>query len=127
MNNQSPNPKEKLEQALVSLILASRGEYLSAGANPLKHWDQIQDRLRASAQTSSDVQDFVTSFGRGLQLGAPGQARSNAIARLLDAASDVPRWLDVVDEEHAFLMASARLKADLRREAKENADKNIPF
>lgn len=119
--------KEQVEEALVRLILAARAEYLAAGANALKHWDQIQDRLRAAARTSSAVGQFVTAFSRGLQLSAPGGARAAATERLAEAVEEYPRWLELVEEEHAFLLAAARLRSDQRREEKKEAQSGIDF
>jgi len=110
--------------ATVAVILAVRAQYLAAGASPLKHWDQIQDRVRAAAATSRDVATWTTSLARSLGLGAPDSNRSSATSRLArvveeDATSD--RWLDLVEEEHAYLMALARLEAERRQEERKRA------
>lgn len=111
--------RELLRQRTVSVLLAVRNEYLNAGANPLKHWDQIQDRLRAAARTSADVPGWITALSRSLNLTAPSRARCSATEALQSEASGcASEWLDLVEAEHGYLMAMAMLEADKKRAAR---------
>jgi hypothetical protein len=108
--------RQELREATVVWILAARGEYLEAGASRLKHWDQIQSRLRAGARMASDAQTWATKVARGLLLGAPRKARAEATVALVETVgADADVWLRLVEEEHGYLMAMARLRADVRR------------
>lgn len=112
--------RELLRRRTVNVLLAVRSEYLNAGANPLKHWDQIQDRLRTAARTSVDAPGWITALSRSLGLSAPSRARCLATDLLCgetaDCASD---WLDMVESEHGYLMALAMLEADKKRAERE--------
>lgn len=101
----------------VRLVLAARAEYLAAGASPLKHWDQIKDRMRAAASTSGSASEWTTSLLRGLGLGAPGNPLSLATDALvtsieMDGADDA--FLAFVEAEHGLVLARARLESERR-------------
>lgn len=113
--------REKLRKQTVSVLLVVRSEYLSNGASPLKHWDQIQDRLRAAARTTDDVPGWVTALTRSLNLSAPSKARSLATDVLAKTVAEhrcASDWLDLVEGEHGYLMALAILEADKKRTAR---------
>lgn len=121
--------REKLRQQTVAVLLTVRNEYLSAGANPLKHWDQIQDRLRSAARTSADVPEWVTKLSRSLGLASPSRARCSATDTLAGTVRELAcagAWLDLVEDEHGYLMAMTMLEADKRRAARE-AEKTAEF
>lgn len=100
-------------------LLDLRSAYLKAGASPLKHWDQILDRMRAAARTSASVEEWHTSMCRSLQLGAPSSSASSALAELrATVGSARGSWLDMIDREHGLLMAMARLEAERRKNAR---------
>lgn len=107
---------DRVREETVSLIMAMRSEYLQAGASPLKHWDQLQDRMRAAARQSANVPQFVTSMSRSLSLGAPSNDRSLVIDSLtILVGEESSKWLDLVEEEHSYLMALCRLEAQQRK------------
>ncbi|MGE0493310.1 MAG: hypothetical protein AB7S38_29145 [Vulcanimicrobiota bacterium] len=111
--------REEIEGRTVDLILAVRREYLAGGANPLKHWDQLQDRIRVAARTSTSVAEWVTTLSRSLGLAAPSNSRSLAISKLAETVGHVctpDEWLDLVEREHSYLIAMGRLRV---QEAKE--------
>jgi len=113
---------ETLRNQTIAVILACRSEYLAAGASPLKHWSQIQDRVRAAARQASSVPNWVTAVARTLGLGAPDAYRAEATGALHGTVQEhdcASRWLDLVEEEHGYLMAAARLEAEQRRERRE--------
>ncbi|MGH8630894.1 MAG: hypothetical protein ACREU7_09050 [Burkholderiales bacterium] len=110
--------KEDLRGYTVGLILEFRSEYLAAGASPLKHWTQLQDRIRAAARQSTDVPTWATAVARSLGLGAPTKDRSSTTAQLHDLVRDndcAAQWLQMVEDEHAYLLAQARLIAEQQR------------
>lgn len=112
---------EEVREATVSLLLAVRAEYLAAGASALKHWDQLQDRVRSAARTSSTLPEWSTALGRSLGLGAPSRDRCSAIDalhKLLMEQREENEWLALVESEYGYLLAMARLRAEQRRETK---------
>lgn len=117
----SNEQREHLVRETVGLLLDLRRAYLQAGASPMKHWDQILDRMRASARTSSSVPEWVTGMSRALQLGSPSKALSSAIERLTIAVVEVgaATWLDLIEREHGYLMARARLESERRKAVAE--------
>lgn len=118
--------REAARKATVAVLTAVRYEYLRGGANPLKHWDQIQDRMRAAARTSVSVPEWVTALARGLQLGAPDEVRTTAIARLDEAVGGEAReWLDLVESEHAYLIALTRLRAQEAKAEREELESKL--
>jgi len=111
--------QRRVREAIVYLVLEARAEYLAGGANPLKHWDQIQDRMRAAARTSRALPDWATAFARGLSLSAPSKGRSSAILELMTAADgETSRVLALVEDEHSYLIALARRAAEEARARK---------
>lgn len=106
---------EETRDAMVALLLALRWEYLGTGASPLRHWDQLQDRVRAAARMACDVPSWVTCVSRGLQLGAPSPERAAATERVARLVGDrTSSWLDAIEAEHGYLMALARLRVQER-------------
>lgn len=120
---------EETREAMVQLLLALRWEYLGTGASPLRHWDQLQDRVRAAARMACDVPTWTTAVARGLQLGAPSLERAEATERVAQlVVGRESAWLDAIEAEHGYLMALARLRvqersveARAKREAKAAA------
>ena len=120
--------KEHLRERTIDALLAIRREYLSSGqANPLKHWDQLQDRMRAAARTTSSAEEWTTAVMRGLQLSAPSKSSSGSLGALVAAVRKhgASPWLEIVEREHGYLIASARLQADKKREAREQLEAEI--
>lgn len=114
-----------LRELTVQVLLGLRAEYLqTASANPLKHWDQLQDRLRIAARTSTSSAEWVTAMTRSLGLGAPSSARSLATDRLYHATDGhglSTAWLDLLEEEYGLLMAMTRLEAEERKARRDQA------
>jgi len=114
--------KEEIEGRTVDLIMEVRREYLASGANPLKHWDQLQDRIRVAARTSTSVAEWVTTLSRSLGLAAPSNSRSLVISKLAETVGHVctpDEWLDLVENEHSYLIAMGRLRAQESKERKQ--------
>ena len=109
-------------------MLAVRHAYLSGDLTPAerstrarKHWDQIQERMRASARSSRAVPEFVTSLARGLRIEAPDSYLSGAQVELARLAAErgAPKLFRLIDSEYSYIMALARLRADQLREERE--------
>jgi hypothetical protein len=114
----SEEAKEDLRNATVAVVLAVRREYLATSqANPLKQWDQIQDRMRAAARSCASAEEWTTQIMRSLQISAPSKDSSAYLAALVTAARThgAREWLDLVEREIGFLIATARLEADRRK------------
>ena len=112
--------KERLRNLTVEVLLDVRGAYLKTpGCNVLKHYDQIQDRMRAAARQASSPEEWVTTMTRTLQLSSPTTATSHSFRDLADAVREMRaarEWLDLVEVEFGYLMAVARGAAEKRKE-----------
>lgn len=112
--------KESLRTLTVAVLLDLRAAYLAAGASPLKHWDQLLDRMRAATRTTSSVEEWHTAVSRSLQLAAPVSSACSTLDLLVRGVGDRRSdWLDLVEREHGYLLAAARLEAERRRDARE--------
>ncbi len=111
----------EIEDLTVQLILACRAEYLANGASPLKHWEQLQSRLRHAAATSSTVPEFVTAFADGLTLDAPHAERAKVTVELEGAVEHPLHWLQDLEETYVYIVAAAYLGAEQRREKRDAA------
>lgn len=114
--------RERLRSETVDLLLTVRNQYLAAGASPLKHWDQIQTRLRSAARTSTNVPEWITALARSLGLPAPTKRRSLAtdkLERTVGTHGCATQWLDLLEDEHGYLIAKCQLLADQRKNEKE--------
>lgn len=111
--------KERLRTLTVEVILEARSAYLrTSGANVLKHWDQIHDRVRMAARTSSNPAEWITMLYRSLKIGAPSSDSSAATMALTHDVHDKrcdSAWLDLVESELGLLMAMARSISEERR------------
>lgn len=113
---------EKVEarrQATIKLLGALRSQYLKTpSCSPLKHWEQLATRSRAAARTSAGLEEWLTSMCRTLQIDTPDSWVSGAALALqshLASQRDVDEWLEMVDRENGFLMATLRAEADERK------------
>jgi len=117
--------RELWRRLTVALVMEVRAEYLAA--NPrgqLTHWDQIKDRMLASARTSASVSEWVTSLCRRLSLPSPGRRLSSAISELVSAVeADEADFLAWVESEYALVLALCRVEADRRRAARDEAQR----
>ena len=113
--------RELWRRLTVALIMEVRAEYLAAHArSQLTHWDQIKDRMLASARTSASVSEWVTSLCRRLSLPSPGRRLSSTISDLVAAVeADEADYLAWVESEYALVLALCRVEADRRRAVRE--------
>jgi hypothetical protein len=117
--------KEDLEQArlyTMLVVMEIRRLYLTAGANPLKHWEQLATRLRAAARTTAGVGEWVTSMLRSLGIPSPDKSLSLKMCDLEEEVSVVSasKWLDMLEREGAYIIALCQVEADERRVHKES-------
>lgn len=117
--------RERLRDLTVEALLDLRALYLATPqANALKHWELLLTRMRASARVSASPEEWWTHMTRRLQIGSPSSSASKtcfelaARVRELSAASE---WLDLIEREHGYLMAKARLISEQRREARQQS------
>lgn len=113
---------EELRNLTVKVLLEMRSAYLAAGANPLKHWEQLQTRAEVAVRTSPSVEEWVSKMQRKLGLSGPSKSISSAATILSDevaAMKATTRWLDMVESEAGYLFALAQVEAEDRRERKE--------
>lgn len=111
----------------VDAILVIRREHLSTPtASVLKHWDQIADRMRARARTCANPAEWCSAMLRDMRVPGPGSTHTaDGIAALVDFVRrhDCARaWLDLVEREHGYLLACARLSADQKRAARRERE-----
>lgn len=115
--------KEKLRTQTVEVLLEIRSAYLrTSGVSVLKHWDQIQDRLRASARTTTGPEEWATSMARSLRLDSPNLRYSESLLALTHEVHDrkcANEWLELLEREYAFLIVMTRAMAEQRKEARE--------
>lgn len=118
--------RERLRDLTVDVLLEVRASYLgTAGANVLKHWDMIQDRLRSAARTSANAEQWLTSVSRSLKLPAPSVRFSDSTLALTGAVRELKcedAWLSLLEEEYGYLMATARAVSEQRKAKKEAAN-----
>lgn len=114
--------RRKLEDLTVAVLLATRREYLaSPQCNALKHWDQLQDRMRSAARTSATAEEWATSLRRGLRLAAPSRDSSACLEALVAEVRDETTgraFLELVEARHAYLLARARVQAEEAKAAR---------
>lgn len=118
--------RERLRTLTVELVLAVRAEYLRSGhGNVLKHWEQLETRLRAAAATCSSPEELGTRYARSLQLVALSKGASQVLSELADYVREhgcAIDWLQLIESESAYLMALARLQSEARKEQREAAN-----
>lgn len=113
--------KEKARTLTVEALLELRSAYLrTPGCNVLKHWDQLQDRMRASARSTATPEEWLTTMTRTLSLGAPQVDSSRSFRDLADFVREhgaAREWLDIIEREYGYIIAVARGVAEQRRDA----------
>lgn len=113
--------QERLEMLTADVLIEVRAQYLAGGANALKHWDQISDRMRAATRTQANPQAWCTKLLRDLQISTPSSSTSSALERLCEAVGIIGKpaeWLRLIDAEHAYIIARVRTMAEERRDAR---------
>lgn len=114
--------KERARELVIDLLLDVKSAYIRAGANPVKHIEQIQDRMRAAARQCSSVEEWWTTISRKLGLGAPSSSASSTVAELAGHARDTlgqGAFLDLIEREHGYLIAEMRVAHEEARADRE--------
>lgn len=113
--------KERLRTLTVEVLLEARAAYLVSGANPMRHWDQLQNRMLSAARRSATAEEWVTALWRGLQLPAPSSSASQALRDLTAKVVELgcaTAWLELIEREFGVLIAMARGCAEARAAAR---------
>lgn len=107
--------------AAVALLLEVRKQYLAAGANPLRHWDQILSAWKVASRINGTIPGFFAQLCKGLRLGAPSSSVSLASETLRTAASGCAERLAVTELNRmaAAILARARVVSEARRDARD--------
>lgn len=117
--------KERLRTMTVELLLDLRAQYLrTPGCNVLKHWDQLTTRMRTCAAMTANPDEWATLMLRKLQVPSPSRRSSDSLMSLSHAVRELgaaSEWLDLIEREHGFLIASARQISEQRRDAAADA------
>lgn len=120
-------PKSKLDEELtrraaVQVLLALRALHLANGANPMTHWTQLQDRMRAAARTQDTAARWATKIQSDLRIQETDNSLSLAICELAAVVgSDDVGFLTLVEAEHAYLIALARQESEHRQQRRKDA------
>lgn len=115
--------KEHLTDLTVDVVLAARAQYLAGGANAIKHWPQIADRVRAAARTTEGPEAWCSKLLGDLKVQAPTKATAGAVLELAQfvrkgGERGARAWLELVQDEVMFIIAQAQLQAEERAAAR---------
>lgn len=116
--------KDALVHRTVDVLLHLRAQYLANGANALKHWNQIGDRMREASATSRTVEEWTTRMMRTLQIGQQSKALSTSVVALRDEVTAQKRerdWLRMCAAEQAYIVAVAQMEAEDRKTQRETS------
>lgn len=118
MDNPKPKPSkptdadlERLRTMTVELLLDLYRQALRNGWNALDLWDQIANRLRAAARTTTSPEEWASQMLRKLTLASPDKYSSASLADLSAHVREhgwANPWLDLLGREHGYLIALAR-------------------
>lgn len=111
--------KKQLRDLTVEVLLSMRREYLAAGANALKHWDQLQDRMRSAARTTTTPEEWATAMCRSLRLAALHKESCSDLYQLAELVHEkqcAGDWLSLLEREYGYLIALARLASEKAKE-----------
>lgn len=120
----TPDEKKEAQRLTVLLLLEVRREMLSAGANPLKHWDQLQDRLLIASRTTATLHGWFAALCKHLCLPAVDSSTSLALDALQHQAAQFERqWVAEIQRLAPALIAQCRVVADAKKEARMSSRK----
>lgn len=110
---------ERARELTIGILLEVKHAYLRAGANAVRHIEQIQDRVRAAARTTAGPEEWYTALATRLHLGPPSSSTSSLLADLAGLVRDgelrASEYLDLVEREHGYLIAEMRVAAEEER------------
>lgn len=110
----------EVEAATVACILEFRADALRHDSSPLKVWGQLGERVKMASMLATDAREWCSMIQSKLRIIECSKFSAAAQAELvkLVPAREVRAWLLWVFDNHAFLMASARLAADEKKASK---------
>ena len=121
-----PSPSQllaKMETLTVEVLLSYRQQAMMTSAfNPLKFWEQLQDRVRMATRKSTSPEEWATDLARSLKLGSPIASTCSALTELVSFLNEnnlVSDWLTKLESEYMYLIALTRSIDEKRREAKK--------
>lgn len=115
---------EELRQKTVAVLLTLRNLHLAGGGNKITHWELLQNRALSAAKRSTSPAGWATKLAQGLQVASLNTQASAAVLALAEIVRDrdcAMEWLQLVEEESAYLMARTRKASEQRREAQETS------
>ena len=80
--------------------------------------------MRICTATAGSVEEWVTLMCQGLRLATPSKDLSASMIELATEEScnvSATQWLNMVEREHAYLMALARAEAEDRKATRARA------
>lgn len=112
---------ERLRTLTVEFLLDLYRQALQNGWNPLDLWDQISNRMRATARTSASPDEWTSAMLRSLKISAPSKDSSRSLIDLSSVVREwgcAGAWLDLVDREFGLLVALSRKLNEDRKAAR---------
>lgn len=106
------------------MILTVRSAFLSAcdGRPPMDYWTQLQSRCRAAARQTTTASEWVSAVQRRMQIQGFRSSDSLALVELVrfcDEHSAHGAFLEMVERDHALLIALAQVVVEERKSAKK--------
>lgn len=119
---QAPSESETLLSLTVDALLDLRAAFLKTGVNAITHWTQLETRMRSAERRAQDPEEWFTLMLKGLRIeGASlNSCRSSVeLAKFVDSQARNRAWHELLERRWGMVMATARLTAEQRKEAKE--------
>ena len=117
--------RKRLESLLVEFLLDVRAGHLaSSQANPLKHWEQIENAILMASKTSGNLSEWATKVASKMGLSNLNSGASVGLRALVSACDEYGSHLAIlqtIESEHSYLMALTRGSAEARKDAREAA------
>lgn len=117
--------RKQLETLLVELLLDIRAGHLaSSQANPLKHWEQLENAALMAAKTSGTLSEWATRVAAKMGLATLNSSASDGLRALVAACDEHGAHLailGIIESEHSYIIALTRGSAEARKDAREAA------
>jgi hypothetical protein len=113
--------KHEIEAATVACIVEFRSDALRHDASPLKVWGQVGDRVKMASMIATDAREWCSMIQHKMRIVECSKYSAAAQIDLVSVLSEADQreWLMWAFDNHAFLMASARLTCDENKAAKK--------
>lgn len=114
------NQKKQLETLAVEMVLELRSEYLASvnGRPSMSYWEQLQNRMRSAARSTTTASEWVTQVMRRMQIASLRKSASRSLVELVRFCDEHDAHLDflaMVERDNALLIALAQLIAEERK------------